>query len=227
MVGSGFEAYARLLHPLDDHPGPLTWAAVARANGRILHSSAQWEKINPAAPPGRSQPGDPMPGTLNTWALEALCAILTRHTMAPQTCYFAVWEGWGWPHEESSSSVTSYYAPDGVMPEVQPPQLAPAEWQLDLSGPTFSLPGRNYYLFEDHIDAALRIGDWVNETFFIPQSPSFFWPADHTWCVATEVDYDSTLIGGTRALVDELCASEMIEVLPIPPDAPYEDRLNA
>jgi hypothetical protein len=227
MVGAGFEAYGRLLHPLDDHPGPLTWATVARANGRILHPSAWWEKINPAASSGRSKPGDPMWGDLNSWALEALCAILIRHTTTPQTCCFAVWEGWGWLHQESRSSVTSYYAPDGVMPEVQPPQPAPAEWQLDLSGPTVSLPGRNYYLFEDHIDAAIRIGHWVNEDFFIPQSPSFFWPADHTWCVATEVDYDSTIIGGTRELIDHLCASETIEVLQIPPDAPYEDRLNA
>ena len=32
--------------------------------------------------------------------------------------------------------------------------------KLDLSGPTFSLPGRNDYLFEGHLDAATRIGDW-------------------------------------------------------------------
>ncbi|WP_343708813.1 hypothetical protein, partial [Mycobacterium sp.] len=204
MVGADFADYARLLHPLDDHPGPLTWAAVARANGRILHPSAWWEKIDPATPPGRSQPGEPTRGTLNAGALEALCAILTHHTTTPKVCYFAVWEGWGWLHEGSSTSVTSYYAPDGVMPEFQPPQPAPAEWQLDLSGPTFSLPDRNYYLFEDHIEAAAQIGQWVNEDFFIPQSPSFFWPADHNWCVATEVDYDSTIIGGTRELIDQL-----------------------
>ena len=238
MVGSGFEAYARLLHPLDDHPGPLTWAAAAHANGRVLHPSAWWEKINPAAP--RSRPGGPMWGDLDSWALEALCAILARHTTTSQSCYFAVWEGWGWLQKESSStsgnvgifaglptSVTSYYAPDGVLPDVRPPQPAPAEWQLDANGPTFSLPGRNYYLFEDHIDAAVRIGHWANADHFSPQSPSFFWPADHTWCAATEVDYDSTIIGGTRELIDQLCASQKLEVLQIAPDAPYEDRLNA
>ena len=32
MVGSGFEAYARLLHPLADEPGAPTWAQVARSN---------------------------------------------------------------------------------------------------------------------------------------------------------------------------------------------------
>lgn len=240
MVGADFGAYARLLHPLDDHPGPLTWAAAARANGRILHPSAHWDKINPGAPSGRGQPGDPEWGTMNTWALEALCAVLAEHTTTPLTCYFAVWDGWGWQHTNSRSashnaggfrglpsSITSYYAPDGVVPDLQPPQSAPTEWQLDLSAPTFSLPGRHYYLFEDHLDAAVRIGHWNNKNWFTAQSPSFFWPADHTWCVATEVDYDSTIIGGTGELIDQLCASQTIEVLQIPPDAPYEDHLNA
>jgi hypothetical protein len=36
---------------------------------------------------------------------------------------------------------------------------------------------------------------------------------------------DSTLIGGSRQL-NELCASEVLEVLRIAPDAPYEDDLN-
>jgi len=79
MVGAGFGAYARLLHPLDDHPGPLTWATVARANSRILHPSAWWEKIKSSASSGRGRPGDPMRGDLNGWALKALCAILARH----------------------------------------------------------------------------------------------------------------------------------------------------
>lgn len=133
-------------------------------------------KIKPEASSGRSQPGDPTRGNLNSWALKALCTILTRHTRTPQTCYLAVWEGWGWLHDDGSpaSTITAYYAPGGVMPDVRPPQPAPAEWRLDTRGPTFSLPGRRYHLFADHLHSAARIGDWVNEDWFIPQSPSFF-----------------------------------------------------
>lgn len=231
MVGVGFEGYARLLHPVGDDRGPQTWAAVARANGRILHPSAHWERIN-NAPRHRSESGEPKVGHLDTSALEALCAILAGHTTTPQACYFAVWNGWGWRHETSSpdglpSSITSYYAPDGVIPnDVQTPQPALTEWQLDLSGPTFSLPGRDYFLFEDAIDAAARIGHWNHESWFTAQSPSFFWPADHSWCVATEIDYDSTIIGGTHELIEQLCASQTIEVLQIPATAAYDDHLN-
>lgn len=233
MVGDGFEAYARLFHPLDYQPSSLTWAQVARANGRAMHPSAEWEQISsPApfrledAPRGRSRPGDPIWGELDTWALDALCSILARHTSTPEQCYFAVWEGCGLLHGPAATAV-AYFAPDGVVPEPEPIKAAPAEWQLDLSGPTFSLPGRdNYYLFEGRVREAVQIGYWNDERSFDPQSPHFFWPADHAWCVATEVDYDSTFIGGTRPLVDELCGSDVLEVLEIAPDAPSQDRLN-
>jgi hypothetical protein len=55
-------------------------------------------------------------------------------------------------------------------------------------------------------------------------SPNFFWPADNAWCAATLFGYDSTFIGDSRELVDELCATEDIEVLQIAPDAPQEDH---
>jgi hypothetical protein len=37
------------------------------------------------------------------------------------------------------------------------------------------------------------------------------WPADHTCCVATEIDDDSTIIGGATELISELCAAAAIE----------------
>ncbi len=40
------------------------------------------------------------------------------------------------------------------------------------------------------------------------------------------VRYDSTDIMGSRQLTEELCASEMLEVLQIAPEASLEDHLN-
>jgi hypothetical protein len=49
--------------------------------------------------------------------------------------------------------------PDGVRSIPPPPRPAPAEWQLDLTGPRFPMPARNeFYLFEGEVHAALRIG---------------------------------------------------------------------
>lgn len=50
------------------------------------------------------------------------------------------------------------------------------------------------------------------------QSPSDWWPADHAWATSNDTDLDSTLVGGTRALIDDLLADDRLEVLPWPVD---------
>lgn len=230
LIGSDWPAYARLFHPLANQPGGSTWAATAQANGRIMHPCAQWHAISTPASQdikeprgGRSHPMEPMWGELNTWALEELCTILARHTTQARNCYFALWQGRCGP----GSTATSHYASNGAPPRA--PKPAPIERQLDFSGPTFAIHdlGRgDYFLFSGHIGDSTQIGHWVNEEAFFPQSPNFMWPADHTWCVATDIDDDSTLIGGPPRLIDELCASTRLEVLPIAPDAPFEDHHN-
>ena len=45
-VCSGFAAYARWFHPLDDHPFTDVGGA-AQANGHTKQASVQWEKITP------------------------------------------------------------------------------------------------------------------------------------------------------------------------------------
>ena len=34
--------------------------------------------------------------------------------------------------------------------------------------------------------------------FCVPRSPNLFWPSDHAWCVATEIDLLFTLVAGTN-----------------------------
>jgi hypothetical protein len=220
-----------VLHPLGDGPAASTWASVAAANHRVLHPSAQWEQISNPAPfkphpyqrAGRGFPGDPHIGQLTEQALGALCDVLERHTSPDQPCYFAVWEGWGWGGHQHPGAV-GQFSPVGE--DVRPVEYAPDDWQLDLRGPTVELPGRTYHLFAGPLRDALRIGRWVSAEWFLAQSPNIFWPADHSWCVATEVDFDSTLVGGTHRLIADLIASHSLEVLAIGLDAPYEDTVN-
>lgn len=233
MVGLGFGAYARLLHPLDDRPGSSTWASVSRANDRVMHPSVQWEKIRAPASLSspedslvRRYPGEPRRGQLERWALEELCAVLARHTAPSQICYFAVLGG----AMRDGTVFTIPRVSDGVLRNVPSPRPAPACLKLDMSGPTFSFPTSGdssyYHLFEGPVGDATQIGHWMQDSFFRPQSPHFFWSADHSWCVATEHYQDSTVIGGAADLIDELCATAALEVLRIAPDAPFEDLFN-
>jgi hypothetical protein len=94
------------------------------------------------------------------------------------------------------------------------------------TGPRFDLhasTGRRYVLFEagahDFADAGWPDrAPWVDEVMWA-QSPSILWPEDHAWVLATEVDFDSTLIAGTEALIDELVQTPGLEVLPLRKDA--------
>ncbi len=45
--------------------------------------------------------------------------------------------------------------------------------------------------------------------------PSLVWPDDRAWILVTEVDYDSTIVGGTSELIRALCADPRLEALPI------------
>jgi hypothetical protein len=94
------------------------------------------------------------------------------------------------------------------------------------AGPRFDLhgdTGRNYVLFEaganDFADAAWPgRAPWVDNPMWA-QSPSILWPDDHSWVLATEIDFDSTLVAGTTALIRELVQAPDLEVLPIRADA--------
>jgi hypothetical protein len=103
-------------------------------------------------------------------------------------------------------------------------------------GPRFDLlgdTGRHYVLFEagadDFADPAWPgRAPWVDEVMWA-HSPSILWPDDHAWVLATEIDFDSTIVAGTTALIRELVHTPDLEVLPIRTDADLtwdSDELN-
>ena len=61
----------------------------------------------------------------------------------------------------------------------------------------------------------MDLGHWPSQNWFCPQPPSLIWPADNTWCVATEVDFDSTLIAGDHALIDAVLGAGDLEAVPV------------
>jgi len=92
-------------------------------------------------------------------------------------------------------------------------------------GPTFPTPGREYFLLSGPLERAMEnLGDypWV-------QSPSIWWPDDHAWCVATEVDLRTTYIGCSESCRDDLLARPELEAYEIDPATGIDarsDRVN-
>ena len=109
-------------------------------------------------------------------------------------------DGHGWLHGSPSVAIMSNH---GSIPV---PSAFPAEV---LEGPRVRLPGRDYLLFAGPLAAAPQLG-WTDPYgFFFPQSPNLFWPQDHAWCVASEIDLFCTLVAGSDELAEALVRSSL------------------
>ena len=47
------------------------------------------------------------------------------------------------------------------------------------------------------------------------QSANLIWPPDHAWCIATDIDWDSTLIAGDATLADALLTDQRLEAVEV------------
>jgi hypothetical protein len=106
-----------------------------------------------------------------------------------------------------------------------PPAL-PAEV---LEGPRVRLPGRDYLLFAGPLAAVPQLGWTSPGGGFFPQSPNLFWPHDHAWCVASEIDLFCTLVAGLEELAEVLVGDPRLEawrVRPANPIAFDSDQIN-
>jgi hypothetical protein len=219
-IPAGFEAYARILHPADPgKPAQVRWAELAAVHGRTMHPLAQFDRITTPAP-GSSQLAPrrdvqpPMTGDLDPGSLQALCATLQAHSRDGVRCWFAVWDGWG-ELAGGRATVLLYSAADDPRPPApRPPR---PHWQLDLHAATFELPGRAYHLFTGPLEDARRLGWWPTADWFVPRSPNLFWPEDRRWCVACEIDFDSTLVAGPVSLIHGILHHDDLEAWPIDP----------
>ncbi|HCJ48347.1 MAG TPA: hypothetical protein DHW40_03300, partial [Microbacterium sp.] len=88
---------------------------------------------------------------------------------------------------------------------------------------------RDFVLFTGGV-SAFTADDWTlsvpwrdleSETHGFPpnaQSPNLLWPADHAWVLVGEIDFDSTIVGGSAELVAALVADPGLEAAEIPAD---------
>ncbi|XBH21353.1 hypothetical protein V5R04_14245 [Jonesiaceae bacterium BS-20] len=94
------------------------------------------------------------------------------------------------------------------------------------TGPKFGLhedSGRSYFLFEV---GATDLADptwpsrapWVDAEQIWVQSPNILWPDDRAWVLATEIDFDSTLIADSNELINELLQTPGLEARAISPN---------
>jgi hypothetical protein len=85
------------------------------------------------------------------------------------------------------------------------------------AAPLFEHPNRSYLLARAPVSAVAELS-----RFPLNITPSLAWPDDHAWCVATEIDFDSTVVAASAECAAALLADDRMEALPVHPD----DRLD-
>jgi hypothetical protein len=213
IVPTGFQAYARIFHPAEGpHEEWVTWAQVAAWSGKVLQAHAEFSAAH-------ARGYEPQVGELPPDLVAALSALLTPHTQTPERCWFCVWDG-GWINGPGQIG-TAVGATAGECADAQ--RQFEAAWELTFGGEALPrsrvrLPGRDYVLLEGPLGAVGEIGErsnWQGRVQFEPHSPNLWWPDDGAWCVATDIDLDSTYVGGSIALIDDLLDDAVFEALPV------------
>lgn len=219
QVPKGFEAYARILHPADDSQGnPVRWAEVAAACGATVHAEMQWNAItgalDPCAGPGTKWTGsEPAVGSMDLDELDALGGILAAHAVDPTRCFFGLCTIQSW---------LDSFSPGELKPLLHLPMgrdhivLAGPLSAIDQIAFDWSKPSSSR-----RITVAWREGqpppdlsefDWMRR-----EPPNLIWPSDHSWLVASEVDFDSTLVGGSAELIEAIVESPKLEAWVVQP----------
>jgi hypothetical protein len=143
---------------------------------------------------------------LTVAVLGSLLPILRAHTATADRCFFGQWEGWGYLDRPTRIWTFTDTAAHARIPAVRPDfdVLVAVDGSLELRGD-------RYRVFTGLLEAAELLGNWPTEHRFEPHSPDLIWPVDKSWCVATEVDDDRTLIAGSPELAGDLVRADALD----------------
>lgn len=230
LVPDVFESYARIFHPamreatdrdlpcrapgesrtgVPVHPRmngvpwrEVSWREVAEANGKVAHPAMEWTAITGSYEFSWSgmQPGlwaqSPAHDSLPLRLTRVMCEMLTSFTSTPGQCWAAVWEG--------------YADLGGLRFDERLPRLAMRNRPMILaSGPLSAVPEKSFT--DLSANASHDREDWRAVECY--RSPSLWWPADRAWCVATDVDMQTTYLGGSTECIDSLIRDGRLEVM--------------
>jgi hypothetical protein len=78
------------------------------------------------------------------------------------------------------------------------------------AGPRVEIPGRSLALYAGPMQAAGALLEFPTR-----QTPNLWWPDDRAWCVASEIDFCSTYVGGSPELIERVLGDERLEAIPV------------
>ena len=197
LMPEGLQAYARVFHPahLDRaREQPVRWSTVASWTGRTVHPQMQFERIANLSEDPAHLYKDPPWGSL------------PRHGSIPEkecrTLMNVLREFTSTPDQCFFCLWEGY---------------GNIDTRLYKASARVKTPGRDYLLFRGPLDAVMPFLNRVDG--FWGHSPNIWWPEDHAWCVATDIDLFDTYVGGSRECIKAILSNPDLEALPTTLDA--------
>ena len=137
----------------------------------------------------------------NCMNYEKLNLILADYTTDPSKCFYGVWVGFGWDFEGEYRRIFR-----------KKPKEFDSLNNRFVYADLLRLENREYYLLFGDLFDSLKIGHYVGGVFF-EEKPNLVWPESKEWFVASEIDFDVTLVGGSKKLINyiELSFPDMTE----------------
>jgi hypothetical protein len=200
VVPEGFEAYCRVFHP----DGPIYPDGSFRSWAEIARTNGRVAHANMQFHMINRPKGSPVPDPLH--------------------------EGSG-PSEGCLPPRERQRLLEFLRPETRTPDrcwfcIWEGYGHVEVPLPLVRLPARNYGLYSGPIDLAMAPLDVPWDA----QSPNLWWPDDHAWIVATEIDYAWSYVGGSKHLIDSVVSDDLLEAMPVLlDDSPFwsGDTVNA
>ena len=206
LLPRGFPAYARVLHPAYlDGDRDLRWSTVALWTGRTVHPLMQFERVAALSEDPRAMYPDPPWGDHPDYGSipETECSTLV----------------------DALRGFTS--TPDSCFFGLWE-GYGNIDTRLYKARARVRAPGRDYLLFRGPIDAIMAF--LAGDGRFWGRSPNLWWPEDHAWCVATDIDLCDTYVGGSQKCIKAILTNPHLEALPTSLDARLDlgaDTINA
>lgn len=203
-----FESYARILHPPKVRNGPLTtWAELAESVDVEMRPTVRWSEVADklrVRDPAMSVRA-PETGRIPAGVFEVLVELLSKDD--PVDWYVGLSTGRTWFRGGDGTASPS----DGLAAPAVPWNAA------ELATVQLRIPGREYALVRGQVTSAEAWREAMQQIARPFLMPDIMWPITKEWFVAVGVDFDSTLIGGPKDLMERLRAVSRLEVLQINP----------
>jgi hypothetical protein len=214
-----------VLHPAHLGGEAVSWCEIAAWSGRRYHPLMQFERIRvPLQRTSGPSPFDyePRVGDTSPRLCAALSDVLGAWTSTPTTCWIGIWDGFGqlqsapaalWSSAAPVTAVKGGRIDEAARLQLEARERAQSALRESVSrAPRFSHPHRDYLLARVPLDEVCQFHEppWS-------LTPSLVWPDDRSWCVATEIDFDSTLVACSQPCAAALLADDRLEALEVPP----------